>query len=77
MSATTSSPTRSQAGGSTCPYFGAANVTVSAALSVVQAVSPLSDERPEGMSTATSGERPGSGRSARSRIALPTRPAGS
>ena len=43
MSATTSSPTWSQAGGSTCPCLGAANVTVQVACTAGHDTSPVSD----------------------------------
>ena len=55
MSATTSSPTWSQAGGSTWPRLGAAKVTVTVALAAGQSTAPPSDGRPEGRSTATTG----------------------
>ncbi len=75
MSATTSSPTASQAGGSTCPRFGAAKVTVDVAPATAQSRAPVSDGTPDGRSTATTGT-PASRRARIASMASAARPFG-
>ena len=76
MSATARTPTWSEAGGSTCPYLGAAKVTVRSASTAGQPTSPPSEGTPEGMSTATMGRWRRARRSRSMAMACATGPVG-